>query len=107
MELIDRNELKEKLDRGDNFRLVMVLEERHYRAVHIPHSVHIPAAQIVHEELDPDGEIVVYCASETSPASMVAYNRLNSHGYRHVRRYAGGIFDWERAGYPLEGEMVE
>ena len=23
-------------------------------------------------------------------------------GYRRVRRYAGGIADWEEAGYPLE-----
>jgi len=23
-----------------------------------------------------------------------------------VRRYAGGLEDWERAGYPLEGESV-
>jgi hypothetical protein len=27
MELISRDELKEKLDRGDDFKLVMVLEE--------------------------------------------------------------------------------
>jgi rhodanese-related sulfurtransferase len=28
------------------------------------------------------------------------------HGYTHVRRYAGGILDWEEAAYPLEGELV-
>jgi rhodanese-related sulfurtransferase len=27
-------------------------------------------------------------------------------GYTHVRRYLGGIYDWEEAGYPLEGELV-
>jgi hypothetical protein len=34
MELISRDELKEKLDRGDDFKLVMVLEEWAYRAKH-------------------------------------------------------------------------
>jgi rhodanese-related sulfurtransferase len=27
-------------------------------------------------------------------------------GYNKVRRYAGGIADWEQAGYPLEGNFV-
>jgi hypothetical protein len=29
-------------------------------------------------------------------------------GYSKVRRYAGGIiiFDWDQAGYPLEGDLV-
>jgi rhodanese-related sulfurtransferase len=27
-------------------------------------------------------------------------------GYKNVRRYAGGIVDWEEAGYPLEGDFV-
>jgi hypothetical protein len=27
-------------------------------------------------------------------------------GYQNVRRYQGGIYDWEIAGYPLEGSMI-
>jgi rhodanese-related sulfurtransferase len=27
-------------------------------------------------------------------------------GYKNVRRYAGGIEEWEDAGYPLEGNVV-
>jgi rhodanese-related sulfurtransferase len=27
-------------------------------------------------------------------------------GYSKVRRYAGGIVDWEQAGYPMEGDFV-
>jgi rhodanese-related sulfurtransferase len=27
-------------------------------------------------------------------------------GYKNVRRYAGGIVDWEEAGYLLEGDFV-
>jgi rhodanese-related sulfurtransferase len=27
-------------------------------------------------------------------------------GYSKIRRYAGGIVDWEQAGYPLEGDFV-
>jgi hypothetical protein len=52
-------------------------------------------------------------ASDYMPLTSVEVPRLQSllvylvrHGYRHVRRYAGGMLDWEEAGYPLAGEMV-
>ncbi len=107
MELISRDELKEKLDRGDGLKLVMVLEDWQFRAMHIPGSLHVPAIKIDHCNFNPDDEIVVYCAVEACPASIIASNRLKSRGYQNVRRYTGGIFDWEEAGYPVEGEMVK
>ena len=41
MELISRDELKEKMGRGDDFKLVMVLGEWAYRAKHIPGSINV------------------------------------------------------------------
>ncbi len=105
MEFISRDELKEKLDNGDGLKLVMVLEDWQFRAMHIPGSLHVPAIKIDHSNLNFNDEIVVYCALQACPASIIAYNRLKSRGYQNVRRYAGGIFDWEQAGYPVEGEM--
>jgi rhodanese-related sulfurtransferase len=32
---------------------------------------------------------------------------LSQIGYKNVRRYAGGLSDWEAAGLPLEGEAHE
>jgi rhodanese-related sulfurtransferase len=31
---------------------------------------------------------------------------LTNLGYSKIRRYAGGIVDWEQAGYPLEGDFL-
>ena len=106
MQLISRDELKEKLDRKDQFQLVMTLGGWQYRAKHIPGSLHFPTLEDALAALAKDEEIVVYCASYDCPASVFAYEYLEHHGYTHVRRYAGGILDWEKAGYPLEGEMV-
>ncbi|MFQ5796781.1 MAG: rhodanese-like domain-containing protein [Candidatus Bipolaricaulia bacterium] len=106
MELIGREELKQKLDRGDDFNLVMVLNEWAYRAKHIPGSLNISKPELALEQFDPDDEIVVYCSGESCVASIAAYQILKDHGYKNVRRYAGGLPDWEEAGYPLEGEMV-
>ncbi len=107
MNLISREELKDKLDRGDDFKLVMTLGEFGYRAKHIPGSLNISTPELGQEMLDLDDEIVVYCSSEDCVASISAYNILVLKGYKNVRRYAGGLLDWEDAGYPLEGEMVD
>jgi rhodanese-related sulfurtransferase len=107
MKLISREELKEKLDRGDDFKLVMTLGEWAFRAKHIPGSLHLDRPEKIEGVLAPQDEIVVYCSNPICTASQMAYHFLVSRGYENVRRYAGGIEDWETAGYPIEGEMVE
>ena len=57
---IDRDELKGMLDRGDDFKLVMVLGEWGFRAKHIPGSLNVAAPDQVSALLDRDAEIVVY-----------------------------------------------
>ena len=107
MNLITRDELKEKLDRGDDFKLVCALSEWAYRAKHIPGSLHIDNPSKAIDLLDKSDEIVVYCSDVHCPASKYAYHILTSNGYEDVRRYEGGIIDWEDAGYPVEGEWAE
>jgi rhodanese-related sulfurtransferase len=105
-DLIGREELKEKLDRGEDFKLVMVLGEWEYRAKRISGSLRVSTPQEGLEALDPDEEIVLYDSGPSCPASRVACRFLKAHGYVRVRRYAGGLEDWEGAGYALEGESV-
>ena len=104
MELIDRDELKEKIDRGDEFKLVMVLGDWAFRAKHIPGSLNISAQEVAASVLNPEDEIVVYCSGDPCPASKYAYHALEDRGYKHVRRYPGGVADWEEAGYMIEGD---
>jgi rhodanese-related sulfurtransferase len=106
MNLISREELKEKLDKEENIKLVFVLGEWQYQAKHIPGSLHLNTVEAALSTLRPDDEIIVYCSNELCPASISAYNFLVDAGFKNVRRYAGGILDWENAGYPLEGEMI-
>ena len=101
MNLISRDELRDKLDRGDEFKLVMTLSESAYRAKHIPTSLRLEGVEEALGALDPREEIVVYCADVQCPASIYAYSLLDRVGYRRVRRYAGGIADWDAAGYPF------
>jgi rhodanese-related sulfurtransferase len=105
-DFIDREELKEKLDRGDDFKLVMVLGEWEYRAKRISGSLRVSTPEEGLQALDPNDEIVLYYSGLTCPASRMACRFLKAHGYEHMRRYPGGLEEWENAGYPLEGEQV-
>jgi rhodanese-related sulfurtransferase len=106
MNLIGGEELKEKLDRGDDFKLIMTLGEWEYRAKHIPGSLRVSTIKEALEALDPHDEIVLYDSGPHCPASRMAYKILKNHGYERVRRYAGGLEEWESTCYPLEGEQV-
>jgi rhodanese-related sulfurtransferase len=85
---ISCEELKEKLDRGDNFKLVMTYHKHAFKAKHIPGSI-------------------VYCTNENCTASVFAYRELLRKGFTNIRRFAGGLLAWDEAGYPLEGTYVK
>ncbi len=103
MNVISREELKEKLERGDDFKLVMTLSQWAYNAQHIPGSINIDRLEDVTKFLKPEDEIVVYCSDQACIASQVAYRILDGNGYTNIRRYSGGLSDWSAAGLPLDG----
>ena len=104
--MISRDELEKKIDRGDDFELVMVLGEWQFKAMHIPGSIQVDSEEKGAELLAPTDEIVVYCSNTDCQASVYAYNILVANGFTNVRRYAGGVLDWENAGLPLEGNKA-
>jgi rhodanese-related sulfurtransferase len=66
---ISRDELKEKIDRGDSFLLLETLPATAYQHAHLPGAVNMPPDQVklLANKLLPDkhADIVVYCASPT------------------------------------------
>jgi protein-disulfide isomerase len=105
LKTIHRKELKEKLARGDDFALVMTLGEDDFHRGHIPGSINISSMEQARGQVSPEDEIIVYCHDVNCPASKAAYHMLVSHGFTRVIRYAGGIRDWEQAGYPIERDI--
>jgi rhodanese-related sulfurtransferase len=101
MRLITREELWEKLERGDEFKLVMTLSTLAYQTKHIPTSLHFETAEEMLAALDPTDEIILYCADVHCAASIYTYRLLERRGYSRIHRYPGGVTDWEQAGYPL------
>ena len=103
---ITRDELQAKLDRGEGIRLIMALNRWAYDAKHIPGSLHFDTPVALYAALGRDDEIVVYCSQLDCLSSVAMYRDLVARGYRNVRRYSGGLMEWEDAGLPLEGSFA-
>jgi adenylyltransferase/sulfurtransferase len=91
---IDVVELKEKIDRGDNFVLIDVREPHEYRICNIPGAQLIPLGEFPKRvgELDPAADIVIHCRSGVRSAKACAV--LRQAGFQHVRNVVGGILAW-------------
>ena len=64
---ITREELKQKMDRSDDFILVETLNPETYQKHHLPGAINIPPGEVFQRALqllpDKNAEIVVYCKS--------------------------------------------
>jgi len=91
---IDVVELKQKIDRGDNFVLIDVREPHEYKICSIPGSKLIPLGEFPKHvaEFDPAADIVIHCKSGMRSAKACAV--LKQNGFQHVRNVVGGILAW-------------
>lgn len=103
---IGRDELKAKLDRDRPVKLIMALNRWAFDAKHIPGSLHFDTPDELYATVKPDDEVIVYCSNVDCLASVALYRDLVARGYKNVRRYSGGLIDWEDAGLPLEGTQT-
>ncbi len=79
---ISRDELREKLERGDAFTLIMALNRWAFDAKHIPGSVHFDTPEALYAAVKPDDDVVVYCSQVDCLSSVAMYRDLVKRGYR-------------------------
>ncbi len=104
---ISTQDLVEKIDSSEQFKLIMTYHQWAYKAKHIPGSINVYSEESAVGLIDLSDEIVVYCVNRQCPASVVAYNILEKMGCEKIWRYAGGLEEWESAGLALEGDAID
>jgi adenylyltransferase/sulfurtransferase len=92
--VIEPTEVKEKLDRGDNFVLIDVREPHEYQIAKIPGARLIPLGELPKHlgELNPNDEFVMHC--KMGGRSAKACDLLRQNGFTKVRNMTGGITRW-------------
>ena len=64
MKTISREELKERIERGDDFVLLEVLSEASYRREHLPGAIRFQDMNLIPELLpDMTTDVVAYCSN--------------------------------------------
>lgn len=104
---LDVQDVKAKLDAGEQFHLVDVREDREWEAGHLPGAMHLGKGVIerdVEKQIpDPDAQIVLYCGGGFR--SALAADNLQKMGYMNVWSMDGGFGGWKEAGYPLSKDQ--
>ena len=90
---IQPEELKRRLDAGEDIFILDVREPHEYKIANIGGHL-IPLSDLTQrvDELDYDREIVVHCKGGVRSATAVEL--LRQAGFRHVSSLAGGILAW-------------
>ncbi|MEK6547872.1 MAG: rhodanese-like domain-containing protein [Bacteroidota bacterium] len=93
-------ELKERMDKGENLNLIDVREEHEFDEFNIGAKL-IPLGELPDrlEEIEAwkDQEILIHCRSGARSGRAKEY--LASEGFTNVRNVLGGMLAWQAAGY--------
>src|SRR5690349_10929249 len=88
-------ELKAKLDKKENFRLIDVREQNEYDTARIEGAELIPLSKFGSSALQilkPEEELVIHC--HHGGRSQRACDFLKANGFKNVSNLAGGIDAW-------------
>jgi rhodanese-related sulfurtransferase len=89
-------ELKERMDKGENLILIDVRELHEYELSHL-NGKHIPLGTLpaALEDLEEfkNDEIIIHCKSGGRSGNAAAF--LRQKGFSNVRNLIGGILDWK------------
>jgi len=94
-------EVKTRLERGEQWTLLDVREREEYREGHLEGALSLPRGflEIRVEETVPEKHtpIIAYCAGGVR--SLIAARALKEMGYENVMSMTGGYTAWKHAGY--------
>jgi rhodanese-related sulfurtransferase len=98
MQTITTDELKKRMDAGEQPNLLDVRED-YERADFNIGGRHVPIGKLQSMQLEDiedwkNDEIIIYCRSGNR--SGIAANMLEMLGYKNVKNLVGGMLDWQK-----------
>lgn len=99
--LFSVQELKDRLDRGDNFTVLDVRTDREWNEGHVENALHVYVGNI-QKRLDkiPENQPVAFICSVGNRGSLAASIFLRA-GRREAYNVLGGMTAWQEADYPI------
>jgi glyoxylase-like metal-dependent hydrolase (beta-lactamase superfamily II)/rhodanese-related sulfurtransferase len=100
---ISVDELKERIERGDDLQVMDVRRPAEYLDGHVPRAASLPLSMELAEQaaqLDKERTTAVICAG--GYRSSAATSLLEQHGFHQLLNVTGGTGAWVKAGHPVE-----
>jgi len=94
---ITPEDVKDRLDAGEEFTLVDVREPWEFETAHIDGAKLMPMGDVparAHQELEPEDHIVVVCHHGVRSMNVTAW--LRQQGFEKAQSMRGGIDAWSR-----------
>jgi adenylyltransferase/sulfurtransferase len=95
------DEVKNRVERGENWTLLDVREREEYREGHLEGAISLPRGflemRVEEAVADKSKPIIAYCAGGVR--SLIAARTLKEMGYESVVSMSGGYTAWKNAGY--------
>jgi rhodanese-related sulfurtransferase len=104
MKRITVSELKEKIDKNEDFQLIDIREKFESEICSIDGSEHIPMIELIKNthKIRKDVDVIIYC--HTDGRSYAVVNHLiNRFNFNNVYNLVGGINEWALV---IEPDMV-
>lgn len=102
---ITRDELKEKIIRGDKFYMIEIESAEHTKPAHIPGALRLPLGEIREQArkvlLNRSPDLIFFCQDDSCPYAKEAGDTFASMGYESILHYSQGVEDWVKAGLPF------
>lgn len=103
LKIINVHDLKEKIDKNENIRLIDCREQFEWDNERIEGAELVPMSTF-HEKydstlVDKDAEIIMQCRSGARSRDMG--NFLIEQGFTNVSNLEGGIIAWKKADFPI------
>ncbi len=99
------NELKTKLDNGEELLLIDCREQGEWDEAHIKQASFHPLSQFQTEIEKLEGkskEAIIVCQCRSGKRSLQAATMLQGEGHENLFNLEGGILAWINEGYPTE-----
>ena len=98
------DDVRQKLDRRENFHLIDVREDSEWAKGHLPRAQHLGKG-VIERDIetsipDTSAEIVLYCGGGFR--SALAADALQTMGYRRTLSMDGGWRRWTELRYPVD-----
>jgi len=95
MKSITVTELKQMIDKGEDFQLIDVREQSEYDAANLK-GLFIPLATIPQnvDKISKDKKVVVHCRSGKRSANAISFLE-NNHGFTNLYNLEGGILAYK------------